>query len=158
MFGMYCDHWLKGRLLNFRRNGELLYEYGKVELPEKKLDDYYHSPLEKAPDLIGTWSMVEFNNMPHKEFTASNQKTEYEAGAIEWTFYPECLFYVKSDSSVAYVPFVYSNGTHRLDYATDTQLCIDDVIYDYSLGDDGVLTINRETSNRYYSCTFKKKR
>lgn len=36
MFGVYYDYddWLKGRLLSFRRNGVLLYEYGKVELPE----------------------------------------------------------------------------------------------------------------------------
>lgn len=36
MFGEYYDYddWLKGRLLSFSRNGVLLYEYGKVELPE----------------------------------------------------------------------------------------------------------------------------
>ncbi len=158
MFGEYRNDFLKGRLLNFRRNGVLLYEYGKVELPENQDGDYYVRFKKQVPGLIGTWDMVAYYSKSIDEYYASsNRTTEYEAGTIEWTFYPDGFLYVKSDSSAAYLPFVYRNGTHHIDYATDTQLKIDETIYDYSLGDDGVLTINQKTKDRSYSCTFRKK-
>lgn len=88
MFGEYCDFWLKGRLLSFRRNGVLLYEYGKVKLPERK-------PLEvdeSLKPLLGTWDLVESYSM--NTFLHS----EHSPGTLEWTFVPGGVLYVKGIS------------------------------------------------------------
>lgn len=150
MFGEYCDFWLKGRLLSFCRNGVLLYEYGKVELPEKQRDDHYPPPMEKAPDLIGTWDLVKYYN--------SNIATtkEFEAGSIEWTFNADGNLYVNCDSTVvSYLPFL-QKGKYWVGGATDSRFNPDGTIFLYVLSYDGSLTVYKDVWYGSF-CTFKKK-
>jgi len=150
MFGIYFDDYiLKGRLLSFHRNGELLYEYGKVELPEKKRNDRYPSPLEKFPDLIGTWEMVEYYD--RKQFIT----TKFEEGSVEWTIDIDGHLYVKCDTTkTGSIPFL-TKGRHGLDSVTETGFNIDGTPYLYFFY-DGTLNVFRDV---WYNstCTFKRK-
>ena len=148
MFGEYCDFWLKSRLLSFRRNGELLYEYGKVELPEKKRDDHYPPPLEKTPDLIGTWNMVEYFDSYHFH------TTKIKEGSIEWTINSDGVLYVNCDSTIVYPPFL-EKGKYSLSFVTEREFKIDVYSYLYIIN-DGILDIYKDA---WYgsTCTFKKK-
>lgn len=152
MFGVYCDSWLKGRLLSFYRNGELLYEYGKVELPEKKHDDLYPSPMEKVPDLIGEWNMVEY-------FDIQTLRTrEIKEGSIEWTFNDDGDLYVKCDSTVVgYLPFL-QKGKYSTSHVTESEFEVKDSYSTHCLYllIDGILTVHKDTWYGSY-CTFKKK-
>ena len=155
MFGEYCDYWLKSRLLSFHRNGELLYEYGKVELPEKKRDDHYPPQMEKAPDLIGTWTMMEYNDSYHFRTTEINE------GSIEWAISYDGVLYVNCDSTIVHPPFL-KKGKYWLCSVTERDFYIDGYSYLYNLI-DGSLTVYKSEeygsqSKRYgSSCTFKKK-